>query len=169
MANDQSAAPANAVSAHSAALLANLNADNSRVAARVFRSNIPSVRYIFKNGKSANFLGGKYITDIVHEIRELDYEIALHHPNFSVNMEEVVPTMEPLEALRARFIAEYKAELATNVSKNNDAGYSDQGKLNVANTTTISEGAAGSDSSGGQTGTISAAPASASLSIKIGK
>lgn len=169
MANDQSAAPANAVSAHSAALLANLNADNSRVAARVFRSNIPSVRYIFKNGKSANFLGGKYATDIAHEIQELDYEIALRHPNFSANVEEVVDTIEPLEALRARFIAEYKAELATNVAKDNDAGYSDQGKLNVANTTTVSEGAAGSDSSGGQIGTASTAPASASLSIKIGK
>ena len=140
--------PENAINVHTAALKANLAADLTQVTARVFRSNIPSCRYVFKNGKVAPFIGGKYITNIKHEIDELDTEIEMKHPYISANKEEAVNTIEPLEALKVRFFAEFQAAQAANLLKSNDAGTSEQGKLNIANSSTVSAGMAGSSSAG---------------------
>jgi len=154
-----------AVSAHSSALLHNLkHSTNERIAVRVFRSNIASMRYIFKNGKTAAFLTdngstSKYVTNIRHEIEELDEEIALGHPNIHVREEVVEPVIEPLEALKARHFAEFKKIYEAASLKTNDAGYSEQGRLNVANSTTVAEGAAGSDSM--TAGSMGAAPLAA--------
>jgi len=150
--------PETAINVHTAALKANMAADLTQVTARVFRSNISSCRYVFKNGKVAPFIGGKYTTDIKHEIDELDAEIDMKHPHISANKEEVVSTVEPLEALKARFFAEFQAAQAANLLKDNDAGTSEQGKLNVANSTTVAAGMADSSSTG-------AAP---SLGLKVG-
>jgi len=137
-----------AIATHTAALLDNLKkASLARVPARVFRSNIASMRYVFKTGKVAAFLNFKYATDIAYEIDELDFEIAVGHPNITANKEEVVETIEPLEVLKKKHFEEFLKAQATAVSKDNDAGTSDQGKLNVANSRTVGEGMAGSDSS----------------------
>jgi len=153
---------------YAAAAVANMKSDTSKIAARVFRSNIPSVGYVFKNGKRANFIGGRYTTSIKHEIDELDAEIANSHPNFTANVEEVVETSEPMAALREKFIAEYLEQQARNTDKGNDAGTSKQGKLNVANSTTIGAGAAGSDSATGGSGSTPGAGLAA-LTINAGK
>ena len=150
--------PEIAINMHTAALKANMAADSTKVTARVFRSNISSSRYVFKNGKVAPFIGGKYTTDIKHEIDELDTEIEMRHPHISANKEEVVNVVEPLEALKAKFFAEFQAAQATNLLKSNDAGTSEQGKLNVANSTTVAAGMAGSSS-------VGATPA---LGLKVG-
>lgn len=158
----------NSGSTHASALLANLKSSNSNVVkeARVFRSNVASLRYVFKAGKVAAFLSGKYTTNIAHEIEELDEEIAMNHPNITANKEEVVALSEPMEALRAKFIAEYLETAAKSVVKTNDAGFSEQGKLNVANSTTVSEGMASSDSSGGQTMATAAPAGKVSIAVK---
>lgn len=136
-----------AAKSYSEAMVANMkDFDTRKVSARVFRANIPSCRYVFKEGKVAAFLSGKYTTNIAGEISELDAEVALGHPNITANAEEVLDVIEPLELLKKRHIEEYLASVAKSIAKSNDAGFSDQGKLNVANSTTISEGAAGSDS-----------------------
>lgn len=138
--------PETAINMHTAALKANMAADSTKVTARVFRSNISSSRYVFKNGKVAPFIGGKYTTNIKHEVDELDAEIEMKHPHISANKEEVVNTIEPLEALKAKFFAEFQAAQAANILKDNDAGISEQGKLNVANSTTVAAGMSGSSS-----------------------
>lgn len=141
--------PETAIQAHTAAMQKNLQADTSKLAvARVFRSNIPSMRYVFKQGKVAPFISGRYTTDIAHEIEELDAEIAHRHPNISANKEEIVDTIEPLEALKKKHFEEFLLMQAKTLDKTNDAGTSEQGKLNVANSTTVAPGAAGSDSNG---------------------
>jgi len=143
--------------------------------ARVFRSNITSVGYIFKNGKKAAFVSGKYTTNIKYEIDELDTEIALGHPNFSADTEEIEAVIEPLEALRARFIAEFKADEARALNKANDAGTAEVQKLTPVSSATIADGAAGSDSTAGANTTTAAstaataAPALAGLKISLKK
>lgn len=114
---------------------------------QLFKSRIASMRYVFKNGKTANFILGQYATDVESEITELHAEIKSGNPILHIDKDE--PTklfVEPIESLRAKIIAEYEAEKARTLNKNNDAGYSVQGRLNVANSSTVSEGAASSDS-----------------------
>lgn len=41
----------------------------------VFKSHVPNIGYIFKNGKTAPFINGKYITELQTEIDELKAEI----------------------------------------------------------------------------------------------
>lgn len=166
--NNSNPAPVSAVNAHSAALLANMkNSSNERIDARVFRSNIVTMRYVFKNGKVAPFLtkngrDSEYATDIRHEIEELDAEIALRHPNISSKIEEKVATIEPLEALKKKHFEEFMALQAAASKKSNDAGYSVEDKLNVANSTSIAEAASGS------TGVVGEV-APAAVKITIGK
>jgi len=151
---------------YAAAMAKNLKADMTKVAARVFRSNIVTMRYVFKNGKVAPFLtkngrDSEYATNVKYEIEELDAEIEGGHPNISSKAEEVQLVMEPVEALKARHFKEFLAQQSASVLKTNDAGSSEQVKLNVANSTTIQEGAAGSDSS--------AVPATGGLKINVSK
>jgi len=154
------------MTAHSAALLANLkNSSMAKVPARVFRMSLVSARYVFKNGKVAPFLtkngvNSEYATNIEHEIQELDAEIAMNHPNISSKADEVVAaaSIEPLEMLKKKHFEEFTKLQAASVVKSNDAGSSIQTKLNVANSTTIGDGAASSDS------TV-AAPAKVSISL----
>lgn len=151
----------NSGATHASALLDNLkNSDMRKVDARVFRSNVSSVRYVFKNGKTAAFLSGVYTTNIAHEIEELDAEIASGHPNFTANVTEVVQLIEPMEVLKARFIAEYLQQQAKSVVKTNDAGFSEQTRLNVLNSTNVSEAMASSD------GSAPASPTAPTITIK---
>jgi mevalonate kinase len=139
-----------------------------------FKGNILTMRFIFKNGKVAPFLTkdgrtSEYTTNIEHEVQELMHEIDMHHPNITVAPEEEVKlVMEPVEALKARHFEEFKKMMTATLVKTNDAGSSEQGQLKVANSTTISEGAAGSDSTGAGAG-VSASAAPATLKISIGK
>lgn len=127
-----------------------LDAQGSKLP-RVYTCNLQAAGFVFKNGKRAQFIpNGEgvncYTTDIPSEQLELDYEITHRHPNFAVYTGEVAALIEPLEVLKARFFAQFQAEQEAAINKNNDAGTSEQTKLNVANTTTISSGAAGSSS-----------------------
>ena len=155
--------------AYARASLANIKeaaANNTKQLARVFRSNVQSVKYVFKNGKVAAFMQGKYTTDIKYEIDELDEEIAAGHPNFSANKEEVVELIEPMEVLRSRFIAEYIANQKSATSGTNDAGNSEFVKLNVATSDTVKAGMAGSDGSGQGTAPAATGPPSLKIAVK---
>jgi hypothetical protein len=139
--------PVQAAQNHTAALVSNLAAkDTSKVAARVFRSNIPSMRYIFKAGKVASFLSGIYYTDIAHEITELDAEIAHGHPNISSKPDEVVTSVDPLEILKQKHFEEFKAQMAKSLAVGNNAGDSDAGKPTVTTSATLLAGMTASDS-----------------------
>lgn len=92
-----------------------------------FCSNIPSVKYIFKNGKTANFVAGQYLTAIKSEIEELQFEIENGHPHISVdNKELTVDSLhaDPLEKIKKQAIEEYLARQAAAVNPENDMGTS---------------------------------------------
>lgn len=143
-----------AAESYASAMAKNLKADTTKVAARVFRSNLVTMRYVFKNGKVAPFLtkngiDSEYATNIKYEVAELDAEIEMQHPNISSKPEEIQLSIEPIEALKKKHFEEFLALQAASLKKSNDAGYSEQGKLNVANSNTIADAAAGSDSNTG--------------------
>lgn len=135
------------------AMAANLQkvAEAKKVPRRVFRSNLLTMRYVFKAGKVANFLTkdgvtSQYVTDLSHEIEELDAEIAMGHPHILEGKEETTEAVDTMEALRQKHIQEYLAAQAKATKKDNDAGSSEQGKLNMSHSGNIAEAAAGSDS-----------------------
>lgn len=123
----------------------------------LYKSRIYSCKYAFKNGKEANFVDFKYLTDIKSEIEELDYEISLGHPTLYVDpTRKTVDTskIDPLEDIRKKAVDDYIAQQKNATLMSNDRGTSEPGKLNVA--TTVNVAAASAGSSSGQ-----AAPAAA--------
>lgn len=134
----------------SAAMIENLNNSKQVVTeSRVFRSTLPSCVYVFKAGKHANFIDGKYRTNIAHEIAELDAEIAAGHTFISSKPEELVSAVDPMTALREKFRAELLAEQAAAAKTNPNIGSTDQGKLNVASSEAVKQLSAGSSSPAG--------------------
>lgn len=114
-----------------------------------FKSHIPSCKYIFKNGKEANFIGGKFFTNEESEVAELEKEVAHSHPHIYIDEnEKEVDTkfVDPMEALRAKHIKEYLAAQNAATDSSNDMGNSTEGKLNVANSSNIAQAAAGTSS-----------------------
>lgn len=116
----------------------------------VFKSTLPSVNYIFSNGKPAIFVNGVYRTDIQAEIEALKYEIAQKHPHIYVDpTEETIESdmVDPMNALRAKIIAEYKASMAQATDPSRDMGSSEHGKLMPGNSSDIAEATVGSGNS----------------------
>lgn len=97
-----------------------------------FVSNIPSSKYVFKDGSIAVFVAGQYLTDDDDYAAELNKEIKLKHPHISVDPNALTVTSEsldPLASLRKKFFEEFKAAQAAAVDPSNDMGNSVQGKL----------------------------------------
>lgn len=105
----------------------------------VFFGSIPSMKYILKNGKICNFIGGRYTTDLAHEIAELEEEITLGNPHMFIN--DQLRTMskaelDPLHALKKRAIEEYLAQQAA--ASQLDAGTTVDAKSSAGMATTQS-------------------------------
>lgn len=90
----------------------------------LFFSNIPSIRFIFSTGKSADFIRGIYTTSIQQEIDELNKEVELGHPHISVDKnkltiaaDELDPLMVLKKKIRAEVLAEQAAEQAAQVGR----------------------------------------------------
>lgn len=86
---------------------------------RVFKNTMPNTQYMFKNGKSAQFVGGRYETDNAVEIFELDSEIQDGIPHLYIDpadsqvdtgMQDYV--REAQIAATKRAIVEYEAAKA---------------------------------------------------------
>jgi len=117
----------------------------------LYKSRISSVKYAFLNGKEANFINFEYITDLSNEIAELDNEVLQQHPTIYTDPTRLTVDTnkrDPLEDIRAKAVADYIASQKVAMDPKQDRGTSVQGKLNVATSTSISEGAAGSSSGG---------------------
>lgn len=118
---------------------------------KVFKCRIPSSKYLFSNGKEANFIGGKYMTDVEAEISALEGEIKIGHPHIYVDAaEKEIDTeqMDPIEQIKKKAIAEYLAAQAQAVKTTNNMGNTEQGKLQgIGNSSSTSMLATGSDSS----------------------
>lgn len=120
---------------------------------RVFKSTFPSINYIFKNGKAAIFQQGVFRTDVEWEIKELEAEVAASHPHIFIdeNEREIDSEMvDPMNALRAKIIADYIAQQAAATNPANDMGNSDQSPVKPSNSRDVAVAAAGGD--GTQTG-----------------
>jgi hypothetical protein len=118
---------------------------------RVFKATLPSVNYIFKNGKPAIFVNGMYTTDVPFEIEELDAEIATRHPHIFIDesMREIDSAkVDPIAALREKIIAEYQATMAAATAQDNDLGTSTQGALKPASSVDIAAASAGGSGAG---------------------
>ena len=57
---------------------------------RVYKNTLLDSQYLFRNGKSAHFVGGRYLTDVKEEIEELDNEIRNGIPHIYVDPEDTV-------------------------------------------------------------------------------
>jgi hypothetical protein len=114
---------------------------------KLYKSYVDSVKYIFKAGKVAYFIRGRFSTAFPSEIAELDAEIAGGHPTIYFDPEEPTATAmaESLMAgLKARYYQEFLADIAAKTQDpSRDMGESEQGKLVPANTQTIAPVAAG--------------------------
>lgn len=131
----------------------------------VFWATLPSINYIFPNGRPAIFVNNRFVTNVPYEINQLKDEIVNGHPHiYQKKGEETMSAknLDPMEAIREKIIAEAVASgLLVHGNPNRDMGESDPGKLKPASTTDVASAAAGgsgvqmvSDSSG--TGSISA-------------
>ena len=113
----------------------------------VFKATIPSINFIFSNGKPAIFVSGVYRTEVDWEIKELQKEISSGHPHIYIDPQETTiesDMVDPMNALRAKIIAEYVAkEKAAAGDTSRDMGISIQQPIKPANTLDISDAAMG--------------------------
>ena len=91
---------------------------------RVFKNTMPNTQYLFKNGKSAQFVGGRYETDNSVEIFELDSEIQNGIPHLYIDLaDSQVDTgmqdyvREAQIAATKRAIVEYEAAKAAETDR----------------------------------------------------
>jgi hypothetical protein len=119
--------------------------------ARIYKAHLPSVNYVFTNGKPAIFVAGKFATTVASEIEELDREIAAGHPHIYIDENErEVPaeTIDPIAALRAQIEAEIRATMAAATNPNNDMGSTTPEPLKPASSADISDAAGGGSGAG---------------------
>lgn len=131
----------------------------------VFKSSVPSCTYVFEDGVVAHFIGGKYITNQKKRIDKLNEEVEAGHPHIYIDPNEVTakeedPANFTMEALKAKFFAEFQAQQQAQAA-NTDLGTSDTKLTNIANS--ITNAAVLGGSSSGTTAVISASTKLASL------
>lgn len=105
----------------------------------LFRSNLPSCKYIFRSGKVAEFVAGNYITKNQKEIDELNEEISYGHPHLFVEAGRTTvqaDELDPLNALKKKLRQEILAEMdAASGNPHRDLGTSvqaaDGGQMNT--------------------------------------
>lgn len=119
---------------------------------RVFKTTMSSNKFIFKSGKTAGFVNGRYMTSNPQEIKELEEEILEHqNPYFYIDKNEKEITSEqaadPMAALRAKIIADY---LATQQGKEPVVPQKDFGSTQTAPVIPVSSKGVASIAAGGK-------------------
>lgn len=79
---------------------------------KLYKSRIPSCQYFFKDGSRADFVNSRFSTDDEDKIEQLDADLKKGHPHLYVDDNEVevdTEKLDPMEHLKAKFIAEYLA------------------------------------------------------------
>lgn len=85
---------------------------------KLFKSHVPSIQYVFKNGKLAHFRDGRYATKVQSEIEELTQTCEEGHPTFFIDDKEAETTQEfldPMDELRQKFFKEFQEAAAGKV------------------------------------------------------
>lgn len=113
----------------------------------LFMSRAPVMGYVFRDGSYARFVNHRFITKLRTQIEEMNI-VCEEGGNYYVNPEEVIalPPEDPYAALREQIRKEVEAEMRSR-TKNTDMGTSEQGKLNVMNSSGIVGASAHSNSS----------------------
>lgn len=75
---------------------------------RVFKNTMPGTQYLFANGKSAQFVDGRYETDVATEILELDLEIQNGIPHIYVDPADSTIDTGMIDYIREAQIAAVK-------------------------------------------------------------
>ena len=112
----------------------------------VFKSTVPSITFIFANGKPAHFVQGTYRTAVDWEISALTAEVTQGHPHLFIDAAEKTiesDMIDPMNALRAKIIADYLEEQARALNPSNNPGDSEQGSVKPASTRDIADAAMG--------------------------
>lgn len=92
---------------------------------QLFKGTQPFFRYIFKDGSEAAFIGGRYMTDVESEVKELQAEVVAKHPFIYIdeNEKEVDTSFaEQLEEVKAAAVAAFLAKQQEATDKSNDMG-----------------------------------------------
>jgi hypothetical protein len=116
----------------------------------LFKSTHASIKYIFKDGSTANFIHGKYSTANKKQIEELSAEVEARHPHILIDAQErTIDTekVDPISKLKDKLRAEILDEMARQSNPLNDFGSSDQGNFSPASTMDIAAVSAGGDGS----------------------
>ncbi len=113
-----------------------------------FYNSLGNCSYVFKNGKAAPFFSGMYATDIQEEIDELNAEIAAGHPYLFINKDALtVETVDPIEALKKKHIAEYLATQAAAMDKSVETASDKEFKMtSISNSDSVGAAMSGSTS-----------------------
>lgn len=127
------------------------NVAEAEVVATIFKATLPSINYVFKNGKPAIFVSGKFITSVPAEVAELKAEIEAGHPHIYIDAKEAeiaAAAIDPMAGLRAQIEAEIMAKMAAATNPENDMGNTEDEKLKPASSTDIASAAVGGSGTG---------------------
>lgn len=112
----------------------------------LFKSTQLSSNYIFRSGKVANFVRGRFSTDDPTEIKELQNEVDTKHPYIYKDAKEATidtEKLDPMWKLKQDMRAQILAEMAASQDPSRDMGSYEQTKLSPSSTTDIAPVAAG--------------------------
>ena len=129
--------------------------NETQVIETVFFTTKGNIKYIFKNGKEAPFVGlpeGKYATSVDWEIEELMHEIKNAHPfiHQKDGQETQIAGETVYEAMKKKMREDILAEIAAETARANDAtknvSVSVTERLKATTTANVASAAAGSSS-----------------------
>lgn len=88
---------------------------------RVYMHTMPGTQYLFKNGKAAVFIAGRYETDVVDEIAELDAEIKTGIPYIYID-----PKQKTVDTALQDFVRQRQVAAVSQAIKDFEAGKKDE-------------------------------------------
>lgn len=115
----------------------------------IFKCRIPSANFVFSNGKRADFIGGKYITDVEREAKELSNEVDNNHPHIYIDPKECMIDSDapnPTELMRMKIRKELEAEMAAAVNKGDMGETTSNAAASFGNSSTVGATAIDSNS-----------------------
>jgi hypothetical protein len=92
---------------------------------KLFKSRADTMGYVFKSGKAAHFMQGRYATSDKKEIEELTEECEAGHHNFYIDSDEPEidsNAMDPIAVLREKIRKEELAKILAATSIHRDMG-----------------------------------------------
>lgn len=123
---------------------------------KVFKSSIPSVNFVTSRGSTLVFKDGRYLTDNLKEIAELEDEIKSRHPHIYIDpAEKEVDTtiLEEIEAAKRKAEADVLAKHGKAAETNVGAGQTmSPAKLLGVTSSAALSGLAGASNSAGKVG-----------------